>query len=65
MFYVLEIVHLLNCKTTLTCIKHLIMHLTYQVDPCVVSLQFFTMLFDVTVIVVDLVYYGSNFSRLW
>ena len=45
-------------------IKHLIMHFTYQVDPFVVGLQFFIMLVDVVVTVVDSVYYDSGFSRL-
>ena len=40
------------------------MHSTYQVDPFVVGLQIFTILVVVIVIVVDLVYYGSSFSRL-
>ena len=53
-----------HSKTTLTCIKHLITHSTYQVDPFVIGLQIFTMLVNVTVMVVYSIYYGSSFSRL-
>ena len=41
------------------------MHSTYRVNPFVVGLLFFTMLFDVLVMIVDSVNYDSSFNRLW